>query len=163
RDLKPANIMVGAFGEVFVVDWGLAKVLGQRSTAGPEAGQLKTTRSEHVVGESAAGSVFGTVSYMPPEQAAGRVDELETTADVFAIGALLCEILTGKPPYVRDEGEDLLARARHGDLGPAFLRLDHSGVDAELVGLAKHCLAANPGGRPQDAGAVADTLRGFLA
>src|SRR4029077_20576581 len=94
RDLKPANVMGGAFGEVQVMDWGFAKVLA--GDDGPvesvRNGSLPTTASQ-------SGTLMGTPAYMPPEQARGEVSLLDARADVFALGAILCEILTGRPPY----------------------------------------------------------------
>lgn len=121
RDLKPANIMVGAFGEVQVMDWGLAKVL----PAGGVADERKTRDKQHaesiirtmrsgvgsvmpsvgsVGSETQIGSVMGTPAYMPPEQALGDVEMMDERADVFGLGAILCELSTGKPPYVAESG-----------------------------------------------------------
>ncbi|MFO0956321.1 MAG: serine/threonine-protein kinase [Isosphaeraceae bacterium] len=101
RDLKPSNVMVGAFGEVQVVDWGLAKVLarGGPNSTGPDSGPtaVATVRSGDTDSRSEAGSILGTPSYMPPEQARGEVDSLDERSDVFSLGAILCEILTGLP------------------------------------------------------------------
>jgi serine/threonine-protein kinase len=102
RDLKPSNIMVGSFGEVQVMDWGLAKVLDQGGIADEvyaiketdEATAVQTLRSGSSALESRAGSVLGTPSYMAPEQARGALDTLDERADVFALGSILCEILT---------------------------------------------------------------------
>src|SRR5581483_9914893 len=106
RDLKPANIMVGAFGEVQVMDWGLAKVLGSNSTdavvdgsVGTGGRTIHTARTESGGSESRAGSVMGTPAYMPPEQARGEIDQLDARADVFGLGAILCEVLTGQPVF----------------------------------------------------------------
>ena len=106
RDLKPSNVMVGTFGEVQVMDWGLAKVLAQGGIADEAAGGrtavITTVRSGPAGSgdESQAGSVLGTPAYMAPEQARGEVERIDERADVFGLGAILCEILTGRPPYV---------------------------------------------------------------
>ena len=106
RDLKPSNVMVGSFGEVQVMDWGLAKVLKEGDAAdeppsGPAAEEsvIATVRSGSDVDESLAGSVMGTPAYMAPEQAAGDVERVDRRADVFGLGSILCEILTGQPVY----------------------------------------------------------------
>ncbi len=168
RDLKPANIMVGAFGEVQVVDWGLAKVLVRGGTADEKRARevhnnqtvLETVRS---VGsgsgsESMVGSVLGTPAYMPPEQASGLVDRLDERADVFALGAILCEILTGLPPYV-GEPDEVISAAAQAQCEPALGRLDACGADPELVELTKQCLLAAPAARPANAGVVAERMQ----
>jgi serine/threonine-protein kinase len=175
RDLKPANVMVGAFGEVQVMDWGLAKVLAeggvadeQRASRAHQAPQdvttIRTARStgSRVGTDTEAGSLLGTPAYMPPEQANGDVALLDRRADVFGLGAILCEILTGKPPYVGRSYEEVRRKACNGDLADAMARLDACGADAELIALARSCLAAEASDRPKDAQAVADGLAAYL-
>ncbi len=164
RDLKPANVMVGAFGEVQVVDWGFAKVLKRggiddERRARREVTIVATVRSAAEGSASIAGSVMGTPAYMPPEQALGHVDDLTERADVFSLGAILCEILTGKPPYL----DDVLVAAAQARLGDAFARLDDCGGDTELVALAKACLSPLPKDRPRSAREVADALGAHLS
>jgi serine/threonine-protein kinase len=177
RDLKPANVMVGAFGEVQVMDWGLAKVLAEGSTADEErqsrereraddASLIRTARSTGSAGtfgtQTEAGSLLGTPAYMPPEQANGEVANLDRRADVFGLAAILCEILTGKPPYVGRSAEEVRRKAANGDLADATARLDGCGADPELIALTKACLAPEPIDRPRDAQAVADALTAYL-
>src|SRR5947209_2441610 len=99
---------------------------------------------------------------MPPEQANGDVALLDRRADVFGLGALLCEVLTGKPPYVGRTAEEVRRKAARGDLADALARLDGCGADAELVALAGACLAFEPACRPGDARAVAEALTAYL-
>jgi serine/threonine protein kinase len=168
RDLKPANIMVGNFGEVQVMDWGLAKILANpdRQVAGestdPEATALAATkiRSERD-GDTArtqAGSVLGTPAFMPPEQAIGAIDQVDATSDVFALGAILCTILTGKPPYAATDAEATRQLAARAKLDDAFARLDASSAERELVALCKRCLASEKSRRPVDAAEVARSV-----
>ena len=125
RDLKPANVMVGRFGEVQVMDWGLAKVLapggvgrrGARRAAGRARRRSARSRSGSTVDAVRAGSCWGRPPYMPPEQARGEVDAIDERADVFGLGAILCEILTGQPGLRRpDAGRDLPDRAARASL-----------------------------------------------
>ena len=104
RDLKPSNVMVGSFGEVQVMDWGLAKVLPRggvvddATAGGPSAQETVIATAGSGSDDpdlSRAGSVMGTPAYMAPEQARGEIDRLDERADVFALGSILCEILTG--------------------------------------------------------------------
>ncbi len=171
RDLKPSNVMVGSFGEVQVMDWGLAKVLGQGGVADEEKSlrdwdepaSIRTMRTGSEAGESRAGSVLGTPAYMAPEQARGALDTVDERADVFGLGAILCEILTGQPVYVGATGVELYSMAECADLADAFGRLEKCGADLELVALARWCLAAAPRDRPRDAGAMLAVLAGYLA
>jgi serine/threonine-protein kinase len=173
RDLKPANVMVGAFGEVQVMDWGLAKVLkpggaaDQKAPATAEATVIRTARSGSATpaapgSQTQAGAVLGTPAYMAPEQARGEVDRLDERCDVFGLGAILCHVLTGLPPYAGSDADAVFAMASRAELAGAFVRLDGCGADAELIALAKRCLCADPAGRPQDAGALAAELNAYL-
>jgi serine/threonine-protein kinase len=173
RDLKPANVMVGAFGEVQVMDWGLSKVLQEggvvderKAQQRQEVSVIRTRRSEgsgtrEVGSDTQAGSVLGTPAYMPPEQARGEVDLVDERSDVFGLGAILCEILTGQPPFSGKNAE-AMRKARTGAVAEACARLDGCGADAELIGLAKRCLAAEPWNRPRDAGQAADAVTTYL-
>jgi tetratricopeptide (TPR) repeat protein len=168
RDLKPSNVIVGAFGEVQVMDWGLAKVLTQGgvtddASAGrtEEEPMVATARSASDSDLSVAGSVMGTPSYMAPEQARGEVDALDERADVFALGSILTEIMTGKPAFTGRNPGDIQRKAFRGDLAPAFARLDASGSDLELVALAKLCLSPERDDRPRDAGEIARAIGSY--
>lgn len=164
RDLKPANVMVGAFGEVQVMDWGLAKHLGFReSDAGDwesDAGDRKSTCETDGITQS--GAALGTLRFMPPEQARGEIERLNEQSDVFGLGALLCTVLTGRPPFASASAASNLRAAIEGDLTEAFDRLDRCGADAEIVKLAKKCLAAEQSDRPQHAGEVAQAVSTYL-
>jgi tetratricopeptide (TPR) repeat protein len=167
RDLKPQNVMVGAFGEVQVMDWGLAKVLGtpeaSRGRQPPEEAPsaLRTVRTEQSGASSQAGSVLGTPAYMAPEQARGEIDRLDERCDVFGLGAILCEILTGQPPYVAAAGWQVYPKAVAGELTDALARLEGSRAEPELLRLARNCLATNPEDRPRHAGAVAEAVTAY--
>ena len=170
RDLKPSNIMVGSFGEVQVMDWGLAKVLPEGGVA-DEAGArparetvIMTVRSGSAGSgsESQAGSVLGTPAYMPPEQARGEIDRIDERADVFGLGAILCEILTGQPPFAAGTREEIRAQSARGDLGDVLFRLGACGAEPELIDLARDCLAPERGRRPRSAGQVSRRMTAFL-
>jgi hypothetical protein len=165
RDLKPLNVMVGAFGEVQVMDWGLARsekgegvpmrddpepagVAGSDSSAVPHPSSFQTQ----------PGQVRGTPAYMAPEQARGEGDRVGPRADVFALGGILCTILTGRPPFLGKSSAEAVRKAAAGDLGEAFHRLDACGADPELVALCRRCLAAEAAGRPENGKAVADAV-----
>ncbi len=169
RDLKPSNVMVGNFGEVQVMDWGLAKVLDEGGVADEaralrsrmEAGAIRTLRTGSESGESRAGSVLGTPAYMAPEQARGALGTVDERADVFGLGSILCEVLTGQPVYTNASGVELPELAERGDVADAFARLDACGADSELVALARRCVSAAPKDRPRDAGAIVTALSAY--
>jgi serine/threonine protein kinase len=171
RDLKPGNVMVGSFGEVQVMDWGLAKVLGAQSggsqptePATPDASTIFTARTSSLDGaETAPGRVLGTPAYMAPEQARGEIEKLDERADVFGLGAILCEILTGQPPFPGDTQMDSHRKAMKSDLCETFARLNGCGADTELVDLAKRCLAAEKEDRPRQAADVAVAVARYQA
>jgi serine/threonine-protein kinase len=169
RDLKPSNVMVGSFGEVQVMDWGLAKVLPRggirddAQTGETRTGEtiIATARSGSDAPElSHAGSVLGTPSYMAPEQARG--EPADERADVFALGSILCEILTGAPAFLGRSTGEIQRKAALGDTADALARLDACGANAELVALAKSNLEREPADRPRHAGAVASGITGYL-
>lgn len=180
RDLKPANIMVGAFGEVQVMDWGLAKVLSsggvadEKKSRQSQQGQsvIQTLRSgvgsdpPGAIGSldsrTQMGSVMGTPAYMPPEQALGEIDNLDERADVFGLGAILAEILTGRPPYVGTDGTAVFRQASRGKLDDCMASLDACGADDDLITLTKHCLELEPVNRPRDAGVLAARVTHYL-
>ncbi len=159
RDLKPANVMVGEFGEVQVMDWGLAKLVGDEQSAAtideasdeatgdatavkPSSIDVATAISGH---HTRLGQAMGTPGYMAPEQYQGGADK---PADVFALGAILCEILTG----------ELIST----NLDAARERLDQCQGDEAVVQLAKDCLQRNQADRPHNAGAVAARISAHL-
>ncbi len=165
RDIKPHNVMLGAFGEVLVMDWGMAKVLTEASDGAPHSpddpGAAPTVCAAGPSQPTENDVAMGTPGYMPPEQARGEIDRLDARCDVFALGAVLCEVLTGQPLYAGSANE-VIAQARQGDLGAALTRLAGCGADVKLVTLARHCLAPEEDGRPRDAGVVADAMTTYF-
>ncbi len=136
RDLKPANVMVGAFGEVQVMDWGLAKEVWEPGSGTRTAGPAAEWGGAGVRGagdpvRTETGLALGTPAYMAPEQARGEC--LGPPTDVFALGGILCAVLTGRPPFEGDTVHDTIRRAARGDIAPAFVRLDSCAADAGLV------------------------------
>src|SRR5262249_41266318 len=122
----------------------------------------RTDPGRHSDSDTQTGSVIGTSAYMPPEQARGELDRVGRWSDVFSLGGVLCEILTGRPTYT---GSRAVIRA-HAELGlvdEAFARLDACGADPELVVISKRCLAKEPADRFADANAVAEAVAAHRA
>ncbi len=169
RDLKPSNVMVGSFGQVQVMDWGLAKVLpkdGPKTHVPPRPANetvVATARSKGDSDQSQAGSVLGTPAYMAPEQARGETEAIDRRADVFALGSILCEILTGAPAFAGGSSDEIARSARRADMAAALFRLERCGADLELLALAHDCMAAFAEDRPADAGAVAGRMTAYLS
>ncbi len=160
RDLKPSNVMVGRFGEVQVMDWGLAKVVrwDEEPPSVIAATSGSTVEAPAVDQVTLSGTAVGTPEYMPPEQARGDVEAMDERSDVFGLGAMLLHILTGRPPYLAASRQETLRKAREADLSEAWQALDACRAGAELVALCRRCLAPDPANRPQTAAEVADEI-----
>lgn len=154
RDLKPQNIMVGSFGEIQVMDWGLAKKLGKE-----ERFNQPSTNAMPENEATMAGTVMGTPGYMSPEQARG--EPVDCRADVFSIGSMLSTVLTGSPAFVGSSAIETIQLASQGKLEDAMLRLSKPTIAPELRSIASRCLASDPAERYQNAQEVADALTAY--
>jgi WD40 repeat protein/predicted Ser/Thr protein kinase len=155
RDLKPSNVMVGSFGAVLVLDWGLAKEIDPCLPAEPPRGRRKDYE------ETLAGQVKGTPAFMAPEQARG--EPVDARTDVFSLGGILAVLLTGRPPFVGNSVFDTVIRAAQAELSECFALLESSGADPELIALAERCLSAAPAERPANGAQVAEAVAGYRA
>ena len=106
RDLKPQNVVLGEFGEVILLDWGLAKRIGDKDATG-----YSSSIDSHK--QSIEGDVMGTPAYMPPEQAEGRIQEIDEKSDIYSLGATLYQVLTGRAPFLGKDTNELFHRIRH--------------------------------------------------
>lgn len=143
RDLKPANVMIGAFGEVYLVDWGLAV-----SLRAEHAGRIPLARDEH--------RVAGTPHYLAPEMLRGDGAALSPRTDVYLLGGLLYEILTGEPPHAGADVQTVFAGI------PDFLPLFPEEAPSELAALCSAALSAEPAQRPASAQVFQRSLQAFL-
>ena len=143
RDLKPENVMIGEFGEVYVLDWGIA------------AG-LEGSEGETLCGAAAASMVVGTPDYMAPEMLLGDPEQLSPRIDVYLLGAILHELLTGRPPRSGNELERALRSALHEPIERP------SDAPRPLARLCERALSRHPDARPANVTAFRDELRRFL-
>jgi serine/threonine protein kinase len=156
RDLKPDNIALGEFGEVVVLDWGLAKLVGTVDHAATRwrarVDQFRAVRDLRTLT-----SVIGTPGYLAPEAARGEVDDLDERADIYALGVLLHEILTGALPFDPQAGPAYLRRVA-AEAPPPVATLD-AAVPEALASLCDRALAPQREDRPVSVDAMAETLR----
>ena len=148
RDLKPENIMVGDFGQVYLMDWGLAKLVRSQPASG--AGALM----------NAPGPV-GTPEYMAPEQARGNPDDVDARSDVFGLGALLFEILCGHGPYGAADNT-LVARAAAGKVVSIDDACAKLGIAKRIRAVAERATEPDPANRYQSVAEMQDAMRAFL-
>ncbi len=175
RDLKPHNVLVGDYGETVVIDWGLAKdlratddldaataALGAARTLSPEdappAAAAGVTPRSHHASDTVGGAVLGTPAYMAPEQAAG--DPVDERADVYALGAMLYEVLAGVGPHHGKTIEDVLLNVVGGKIRPLGERVPE--LPRDLVAIVGKAMAHAPAARYRTARELADDLRRYV-
>ena len=176
RDLKPANVMVGRYGEVYVMDWGLARILGKEDTRDlrihSDAASAEVHSDRRDLAEETPdsplftmdGDVVGTPAYMPPEQASGRLEEIGPHSDVYAVGAMLYHLLAGHSPYVppgvRLNRHAIWFRVQEGP--PPPLAETAPDAPAELVAICEKATARDIEQRYPDTAALAEDLSAYV-
>jgi serine/threonine-protein kinase len=163
RDLKPGNIVLGHYGETLVVDWGLAKAVGHHlePAATLQAERTLTPASGSDVQPTMMGQRLGTPAYMPPEQAAGRLDELGAPSDVYSLGATLYALLTGRPPFTGPDLPTLLRQVERGEFPrPRHVR---PWIEPALEAVCLKAMARRPQDRYLSPRALAEDIEHWLA
>lgn len=142
RDLKPSNILLDEEGEPYVTDFGLAKIFASDS-------HLTQT-----------GTIAGTPSYMAPEQASGKTSQVDNASDIYSLGAVLYELLTGRPPFRGETPLETLVQVLESE--PVAPRQWNRAVPVDLQRICLHCLEKSPSDRYQSAAELAADLERFL-
>ncbi len=168
RDLKPHNVMLGPYGEVQVMDWGLAKVLAragdERPAREPAPAAAADRASEidvaHERDHTLPGKLLGTPSYMAPEQAAGETARVGPAADIYALGAILYHVLVGRAPFDGRSTAEVVSKVISS--APVAPRTIDPRVPGELEAIALKALAKTPAERYESAGAFAGDVQAWL-
>ncbi len=163
RDLKPANVMIGRFGEIHVMDWGLARVMDEDSPV--RSHRLDAVQDNEVSALlTLAGDIVGTPVYMAPEQARGEIDSIGPRTDIYAAGTMLYQLLSGHAPYIvpgsKDSSHEILTRVRQGP--PVALDQLCPNIAPELLAVCEQAMARDPEQRYGDMLELAEDLRSFL-
>ena len=162
RDLKPDNIMVGKFGQVYLMDWGIALIKKNmnRTFSGMEIPEVKK-RKRYCVREEKKGSVLGTPCYMSPEQACGELNAIDERSDVFSLGAILYEIMTGEFPISGKSLQEMTINAKTCQFIPPGERVDFP-LPVGLVRITMKAMSKSPADRYQSVEELKNDLEGFL-
>ncbi|MHC5078886.1 MAG: protein kinase domain-containing protein [Planctomycetota bacterium] len=163
RDLKPENIMVGHFGQVFVMDWGLAKVLGKGEPEGPRDSEVQKAKpASHDPLLSSDGTVLGTPAYMSPEQADGRLEIVDTLSDIYSLGAILYEILTLEMPVEGLTSGEVLYMVVEGKIRRPRVRTPEREIPKELESICLKAMAKERGKRYRTVPALIEDIHAYL-
>jgi WD40 repeat protein len=159
RDIKPANVMIGEFGETVVLDWGLAKVKGEKDVKANEIERGLKLIKEAGADETVAGYALGTPAYMSPEQVDGRVEEMDEKSDVWSLGAVLYEILTGVPPFSGVNAYETMGKVLTDPIRP--IKELSPEAPEELIAVAEKCLFRDKAKRYETARELAHDVASF--
>ena len=160
RDLKGQNVVLGDYGEVIVLDWGLAKLVDGPDVRGRGPGDPARRRQPRRF-QTLAGRALGTPAYMAPEQAAGRLDLVDRRSDVYGLGAILYEILTGRPPFDGTKTADVLRKVIEEE--PPRPRAVVPATSPALEAVCLKAMAKKQADRYASAAELADDVRRWLA
>lgn len=161
RDLKPENVVLGSFGEVQVVDWGVAKLMGEVESL-PEGSSEFAVSSDSILDQTQLGSVVGTPTYISYEQAEGDPNQIDARTDIFGLGAILFAILTGEAPWRGETQHSILWKVGTSD-GPPLARSVRPSVPAALEAVCAKAMAKSKTDRYESAADLADDVQRWLA
>ena len=153
RDLKPSNVMIGEFGETVVLDWGLAKIKDSDET-------IFVRQISDGVGKTVIGQAIGTPSYMPPEQAEGKIGDIDEISDIYSLGAILYQILTGKPPFSGRSLDEIIQKVLTEKVENASEK--EKDAPPELAAIAEKALSKDKNDRYTSVGDMIDDLSAYM-
>lgn len=154
RDLKPSNVMIGEFGETVVLDWGLAKI--------KDSDEVVFVRHDDVgLGKTVVGQAIGTPSYMPPEQAEGKIGEIDEISDIYSLGAILYQILTGRTPFTGRTVDEIIQKVLNEKAENAVKK--DKRIPPELAAIAEKALSKDKNERYSSVSAFIDDLTAYMS
>ncbi len=154
RDIKPSNVMIGDFGDIVLLDWGLCKIIGE---------EVRSSRSSTERWQTMHGQIIGTPAYMAPEQALGMIDQISTATDVYGLGALLYHFITHSPPFSGKTKREVVRKVLHAELIAPRDRAPQHNIPETLEALCLKCLHRDSEKRYSDAGELAEEVKLLLA
>ena len=154
RDLKPSNVMIGEFGETVVLDWGLAKIKDSEEP-------IFVRQISDGVGKTVIGQAIGTPSYMPPEQAEGKIGDIDEISDIYSLGAILYQILTGKPPVSGKSLDEIIQKVLNEKIENAVKK--EKDAPPELAAIAEKALSKNKDARYVSVADMIDDLSAYMS
>ena len=160
RDIKPQNVMIGSHGEVYVMDWGLAKLVGRPEPTGADPKAVSVRLDD--LDQTHAGTVKGTPQYMSPEQASGDVEHQDERTDIYALGAVLYETLTFHPPYVGGDASEVVQRVKEETPTPPRDKAPEREIPGEVEDICMRAMAREPWRRFASARELADEIERYL-
>ena len=153
RDIKPSNVMIGDFGDVVLLDWGLCKIIGQ---------EVRSSRSSTERWQTMHGQIIGTPAYMSPEQALGMIDQVSPATDVYGLGALLYHFITLHPPFIGKSNREVVRKVLQAELTPPRERAPEMRIPEQLERICLKCLERSADQRYANAAELAKDVQAFL-
>ena len=161
RDIKPQNIMIGDYGETIVLDWGLAKLKGTSDTLEEELKHQYDEILAQATHKTVYGKALGTPAYMSPEQANGELEDIDEQSDVFSLGCVLYEILTGSAPYSGDYVDEILEKAKKCDYKK--LKKVNKNIPEELISITEKAMSKNKQNRYKSVKELSEEITKFIS